>query len=64
MAVYGTILCLGDSLTHGARDEYYRCYPMELSDLLGRFLVRIGSVPKKVSTVRPVLTFCAVACLW
>lgn len=35
MAIYGTILCLGDSLTHGARDEYYRCYPMELSDLLG-----------------------------
>lgn len=34
MAVYGTILCLGDSLTHGARDEFGRCYPMELSDLL------------------------------
>jgi len=34
MAIYGTIICLGDSLTHGARDEYLRCYPMELSDLL------------------------------
>ena len=33
MAVYGTIVCLGDSLTHGARDDYGRCYPMELSDL-------------------------------
>ena len=42
MAVYGTILCLGDSLTHGARDEYYRCYPMELSDLLGKILARLG----------------------
>jgi lysophospholipase L1-like esterase len=28
------ILCLGDSLTNGARDEYYRNYPMELSDLI------------------------------
>jgi lysophospholipase L1-like esterase len=34
MAVYGTIVCLGDSLTHGARDDYGRCYPMELSDML------------------------------
>lgn len=34
MAVYGHILCLGDSLTHGARDNYGRCYPMELSDML------------------------------
>lgn len=28
------ILCLGDSLTNGARDEYYRSYPMELADLI------------------------------
>lgn len=34
MAVYGTIICLGDSLTHGARDGYGRCYPFELSDML------------------------------
>ncbi len=34
MAVYGHIICLGDSLTHGARDGYGRCYPMELSDML------------------------------
>ena len=34
MAVYGTIVCLGDSLTHGARDDFGRCYPMELSDML------------------------------
>jgi len=34
MAVYGTIVCLGDSLTHGARDRYGRCYPFELSDML------------------------------
>jgi len=34
MAVFGTIICLGDSLTHGARDDYGRCYPMELSDML------------------------------
>lgn len=34
MAIYGHIICLGDSLTHGARDLYGRCYPMELSDIL------------------------------
>ena len=34
MAVYGTILCLGDSLTHGARCCYGRSYPIELSDML------------------------------
>lgn len=27
------ILCLGDSLTFGARDEFYRSYPAELSKL-------------------------------
>lgn len=32
--VYGFILCLGDSITNGARDEYNRAYPFELSDLL------------------------------
>lgn len=30
----GTILCLGDSITFGARDEYKRSYPAELSFLL------------------------------
>ena len=25
------ILCLGDSLTNGARNEYFRDYPLELS---------------------------------
>lgn len=34
MAIYGTILCFGDSLTHGARDDYARCYPFELSRIL------------------------------
>ena len=28
------ILCLGDSLTNGARNEYFRDYPMELSNLI------------------------------
>lgn len=27
------IICLGDSLTYGARDEYHRSYPAELSQL-------------------------------
>ncbi|MCB0353685.1 MAG: SGNH/GDSL hydrolase family protein [Bdellovibrionales bacterium] len=29
--IYGTVLCLGDSLTFGARSEYGRGYPEELS---------------------------------
>lgn len=32
--IYGTVLCLGDSLTYGARSEYIRGYPEELSTLL------------------------------
>ena len=32
--IYGFILCLGDSITNGARDEYNRSYPFELSDLM------------------------------
>jgi len=28
--IYGTIICLGDSLTEGSRDEYQRGYPVEL----------------------------------
>ncbi|GAG87503.1 unnamed protein product, partial [marine sediment metagenome] len=32
--IYGFILCLGDSITNGARDEYNRAYPFELSDLM------------------------------
>lgn len=28
--IYGTIICLGDSLTNGARDELWRGYPIEL----------------------------------
>jgi len=27
------ILCVGDSLTYGARDEYHSSYPTELSRL-------------------------------
>lgn len=32
--IYGTVLCLGDSMTSGARSEYGRGYPEELSRLL------------------------------
>lgn len=32
--IYGVILCLGDSLTNGARSEYVRGYPEELADFL------------------------------
>jgi len=28
--IYGSIICLGDSLTEGSRDEYWRGYPVEL----------------------------------
>jgi lysophospholipase L1-like esterase len=29
-----TIVCFGDSLTNGARDEFHRNYPAELNDIL------------------------------
>jgi len=32
--IYGTVLCLGDSLTFGARSEFVRGYPEELARLL------------------------------
>lgn len=32
--IYGTVLCLGDSLTFGARSEHIRGYPEELARLL------------------------------
>ena len=32
--IWNEILCLGDSITCGARDEYGRSYPMELSKIL------------------------------
>jgi lysophospholipase L1-like esterase len=32
--IYNTILCIGDSLTYGARDEYNRGYPVELAKML------------------------------
>ena len=32
--IWNEILCLGDSITCGARDEYKRSYPLELSKIL------------------------------
>jgi len=32
--IYGSIICLGDSLTEGSRDERWRGYPIELELLL------------------------------
>ena len=32
--IWNEILCLGDSITTGARDRYGRCYPMELARLM------------------------------
>ena len=32
--IWNEILCLGDSITCGARDEYGRSYPMELAKIL------------------------------
>lgn len=32
--IYGTVLCLGDSITFGARSEYTRAYPEELAKLM------------------------------
>ena len=37
MSIYNTILCLGDSLTYGSRDEYRRGYPPELAKLLNEY---------------------------
>lgn len=34
MSIYGTIICLGDSLTNGARDELWHGYPIELELIL------------------------------
>ena len=36
MVIYGSIICLGDSLTQGSRDEMWRGYPIELELLLWR----------------------------
>jgi lysophospholipase L1-like esterase len=32
--IWNEILCLGDSLTYGARDRYGRSYPAELGKIL------------------------------
>jgi lysophospholipase L1-like esterase len=37
MGIFNTILCIGDSLTYGARDEYRRGYPIELSQILNDY---------------------------
>ena len=34
--IWNEIVCLGDSLTYGARDEYGRSYPAELGSILSR----------------------------
>ena len=31
--IWNEILCIGDSLTYGARDEYGRSYPLELAKI-------------------------------
>jgi lysophospholipase L1-like esterase len=36
--IYGTVLCLGDSLTFGARSDYVRGYPEELARMLSDHL--------------------------
>ena len=36
--IYGTVLCLGDSLTFGARSEFCRGYPEELASMLSEYL--------------------------
>ena len=32
--IWNEILCVGDSITYGARDEYGRTFPVELSSML------------------------------
>ena len=39
MFVWNEILCLGDSITYGARDEYGRSYPAELGKIICSFSV-------------------------
>ena len=36
--IWNEIVCLGDSITFGARDEFGRCYPAELGKLLTKEL--------------------------
>ena len=62
--IYNRILCIGDSLTYGSRDQYERGYPAELAQLLnskweGQFFsianqswpgIRSGELLKRVHT--------------
>ena len=41
MFVWNEVICLGDSITYGARDKYGRSYPVELSKLLTEELEQI-----------------------
>ena len=34
--IWNEIVCLGDSLTFGARDPYKRCFPAELGKMLSK----------------------------
>jgi len=36
MTVYNVILCIGDSLVHGSRDEYGHCFATEMGRIMAR----------------------------
>ncbi len=46
------ILCLGDSLTNGARDEYFRDYPLELNNIISKKKKFLVYVLMRVLTVK------------
>ncbi len=42
--IWNEILCLGDSITYGARDPYKRSYPEELGKILRKVIM--GTLPE------------------
>ena len=46
--IWNEILCLGDSLTYGARDRYGRSYPAELGKILSKELKPSPNTPTPV----------------
>ena len=55
--IWNQILCLGDSLTYGARDRYGRSYPAELGKILSDKLVNFTFATITVLMVKLRLTY-------
>ena len=50
MFVWNEVICLGDSITYGARDKYGRSYPVELSN--SQIAKLTGSTKNTVDAIR------------